>query len=277
MKTSNEGLDLIKSFEGCRLTSYKDSVGVWTIGYGHTKGVRANQTITESVATEYLRQDLETAEAAVMKYDNKYHWTQNQFDALVSFAFNVGSIHQLTNYGKRSIAEISGAIPLYCKAGGRTLKGLVNRRTLEKVMFDKDYSKKKMESATMEKHEGGTAPVYDAGAIRAFQTACRAENICGKNKKPLTVDGTIGPNTTHAINTVRLRFGGKGELVKFLQMRINTVLGSAIIERFGKAFLPDGIFSKELRDAVIMFQVSRGLPGDGIVGYKTLTELMKLA
>lgn len=274
MKVSNDGINLIKSCEGCRLTSYKDSVGVWTIGYGHIKGVKPNQKITESVATEYLRQDLETAEAAVMKYDSKYHWTQNQFDALVSFAFNIGSIHQLTNYGKRSISEISSAIPLYCKAGGKTLQGLVKRRNLEKIMFDEGGAKQKEENPTLEKLED--SPQYDPGAIKAFQTACKAENICGKNKKPLTIDGMLGPNTSHALNSVRIRYGSKGELVKCLQMRINTIMGSSIIERFGKAFLPDGIFSKELKEAVTMFQVERGLSPDGIVGYKTILELLKL-
>lgn len=137
MKVSENGINLIKQFEGCRLDSYKDSAGVWTIGYGHTSGVYKGQVISQMEADMLLRQDLVKAELAVMKYDNKYHWTQNQFDALVSFAFNIGSINQLTAKGTRSIAEISAKIPAYRKAGGKVLPGLVRRRTAEKELFDK--------------------------------------------------------------------------------------------------------------------------------------------
>lgn len=63
--TSQAGIDLIKSFEDCRLTAYQDSVGVWTIGYGHTNGVYAGMTITQAQAEEFLRSDLKTAENAV--------------------------------------------------------------------------------------------------------------------------------------------------------------------------------------------------------------------
>lgn len=136
MKVSDTGIALIKQFEGCVLQSYKDSTGKLTIGYGHTKGVYPNQKISQSEADNFLRQDLVSAEIAVMKYDGKYHWTQNQFDALVSFAFNIGSINQLTKSGKRTIAEISAKIPEYKKAGGKVLTGLVNRRLAEKALFD---------------------------------------------------------------------------------------------------------------------------------------------
>lgn len=137
MKVSDNGLNLIKQFEGCRLDSYKDSAGVWTIGYGHTSGVYKNQVISQMEADLLLKQDLVKAELAVNKYDNKYHWTQNQFDALVSFAFNIGSINQLTAKGTRSIAEISAKIPSYRKAGGKILPGLVKRRAAEKELFDR--------------------------------------------------------------------------------------------------------------------------------------------
>ena len=137
MKVSDEGIKLIQSFEGCRLEAYQDSAKVWTIGYGHTNGVYKGQVISQMEADMLLRQDLVKAELAVMKYDNKYHWTQNQFDALVSFAFNIGSINQLTAKGTRSIKEISAKIPAYRKAGGKVLAGLEKRRQAEKELFDR--------------------------------------------------------------------------------------------------------------------------------------------
>lgn len=138
LSISNNGLALIKKFEGCRLTAYQDSVGVWTIGYGHTSGVRKGQTITQSQADSFLKSDCASAEKSVNSY-SKYNWNQNQFDALVSFTFNCGSgnLKTLLNNGQRTIAEISAKITAYNKAGGKVLQGLVNRRTAEKDLFDK--------------------------------------------------------------------------------------------------------------------------------------------
>lgn len=136
MIISNKGLDLIKQFEGCRLKAYKDPAGVWTIGWGHTKGVKAGDEITQEQADKLLRDDLAVYETKVDKYDDKYHWNQNQFDALVSFAYNIGSIDQLTSNGRRSIKTISDKILEYNKAGGKKLEGLVRRRKAEKALFD---------------------------------------------------------------------------------------------------------------------------------------------
>lgn len=137
MKISQNGLKLIEEFEGCRLVAYQDSVGVWTIGYGHTKGVKKGQAITKEQAEHYLQSDVGNAEKVVNKYYDRYKWNQNQFDALVSFAFNIGSIDQLTAKGTRSIAEISNKILAYNKAGGKALAGLTRRRKAEKLLFDK--------------------------------------------------------------------------------------------------------------------------------------------
>ena len=136
MKISDKGLDLIKSFEGCRLTAYQDSVGVWTIGWGHTKGVYKGQKITQQQADDMLRDDMGIYESKVNKYNNKYNFNQNQFDALTSFAYNVGSIDQLTANGTRTITQISSKILAYDKAGGKTLAGLTRRRKAEKELFD---------------------------------------------------------------------------------------------------------------------------------------------
>lgn len=142
MKTSSVGLKLIKSFEGCRLTAYKCPAGVWTIGYGHTGNVKSGQQITQAKADAYLKADLARFEKHVMSYDKKYNWNQNEFDALVSFAYNIGSITQLTANGTRTKKQISEKILAYDKAAGRTLAGLTRRRQAEKALFDKPVAKK---------------------------------------------------------------------------------------------------------------------------------------
>ena len=136
---SERGLNLIKEFEGCVLKVYLDPVGIPTCGYGHTKGLTKSmvgQAITQEKADALLKEDVKIYNAEVTKYDYIYHWNQNQEDALTSFAFNIGSIDQLTANGTRSIAEISEKILLYDKAGGQTLAGLTRRRRAEKALFD---------------------------------------------------------------------------------------------------------------------------------------------
>lgn len=134
MTTSQNGIELITKWEGLKLTAYKCPAGVWTIGYGHTKGVKKGDTITKAQAIEYLKSDLKTAEKNVTKF-SKYNWSQNEFDALVSFAYNIGSINQLTANGTRTKAVIADKMLLYRKAGGKVLKGLENRRREERALF----------------------------------------------------------------------------------------------------------------------------------------------
>lgn len=135
MKTSQKGIDLIKKFEGCRLTAYRCPAGVWTIGYGHTAGVRQGQSITQRRAKTLLKDDLVKYELKVSKYEPQYHWNQNEFDALVSFAYNIGNIDQLTARGTRSRAVIAEKILQYNKSGGKVLNGLVKRRKAERELF----------------------------------------------------------------------------------------------------------------------------------------------
>ena len=137
MKITTEVFELIKRYEGCLLNAYKDVSGVWTIGYGHTGNVKSGDVITKAQAEALLISDIEKFERHVDTYDAKYHFNKNQYSALVSFAFNIGNINQLTKDGTRTITEISKKIPEYCKAGGRTLPGLVKRRNEEKVIFDR--------------------------------------------------------------------------------------------------------------------------------------------
>lgn len=136
LKISDRGLQLIKKFEGCRLTAYWDVNG-YSIGYGHhASDITKGMVITQAAADEFLKKDVEKFEKAVNKL--KYTFNQNQFDALVDFAYNcgAGNLLKLTANNTRSIQQISYKIPLYCKAGGVKLMGLVRRRNAEKALFD---------------------------------------------------------------------------------------------------------------------------------------------
>lgn len=132
---SDELVEAVKGFEGCKLKAYQDSAGVWTIGYGHTGGVKQGQRITEAEAESFLRQDM----AAAAMYVNRQQVcrTQGQFDALTDFAFNLGTgslAHSTLLYyiriGKPA-AEIQAQFRRWVYAGKKKLPGLVKRREWE--------------------------------------------------------------------------------------------------------------------------------------------------
>lgn len=134
------GFALIKQFEGCRLIAYQCSAGVWTIGYGHTVGVYKGMKITQKKAEAYLLQDV----AKFEKYINNPSYVpftaqlnQNQFDALVSFAFNLGQGNVKKLCTGRTINQIPSAMQQYCKAAGKTLPGLQRRRKAEAALYNK--------------------------------------------------------------------------------------------------------------------------------------------
>ena len=135
MKINEKGLDIIKYFVGCSLSAYKCPAGVLTIGYGHTRGVKQGDRITQEQAEEYLKEDLKVFESHVMSFNDKYNWSSNEFSALVSFAFNIGSITQLTARGTRTKQEIADKMLLYDYAGGKRLTGLGARRETERELF----------------------------------------------------------------------------------------------------------------------------------------------
>ncbi len=193
MTISNEGLELIKSFEGCVLKVYLDPVGIKTAGVGHTgvdvNAMAAGTKITQAQADAWLRSDVKKAEANVASFDHVYHWTQSQYDALVSFAFNLGSINQLCSNGKRSIAEISAKITAYNKAGGKTLAGLTRRRKAEKALFDRATDK---QTAATEKTQESSNSAYTKG--KTYTMACNlyVRDAAAGNKKKysaLSADG----------------------------------------------------------------------------------------
>ena len=135
MKISQNGLNLIKQYEGLRLSAYKDPAGIPTIGYGHTRNVVLGQKITEEKAEAFLLEDLVIAQTKVSKLDSTYHWNQNEYDALTSFVFNIGSLTALTKFGTRTKEEIASKMLLYVNAGGKKMPGLVNRRKAEHDLF----------------------------------------------------------------------------------------------------------------------------------------------
>ena len=141
MKTSEKGIELIISFEGFSKRACKcvNTEKYYTIGYGHYgKDVEPNATITKKDALALLKKDLLSFEKKVDKYNNIYKFSQNEFDALVSFCYNVGNIDKLTINGRRTKKEIADAMLRYTHSGGKELQGLVRRRTMERELFLSD-------------------------------------------------------------------------------------------------------------------------------------------
>ncbi|EKM8117695.1 lysozyme [Enterobacter asburiae] len=144
MQTSEKGIALIKQFEGCKLTAYQDSVGVWTIGYGWTqpvdgKPIRAGMTIKQETAERLLKTGLVSYENDVSRLV-KVNLTQGQFDALVSFTYNLGvrSLSTSTLLRKLNAGDYAGAADEFLrwnKAGGKVLNGLTRRREAERALF----------------------------------------------------------------------------------------------------------------------------------------------
>ncbi len=139
MKTSSEGIALIKQFEGCELTSYLCPANVWTIGYGHTgSDVTRGLKITQEAADILLKRDLLKFEAAVDRAAGVAY--QHQFDAMVSLCYNIGP----TAFAKSSVARLhkngqydsaAQAFLLWNKGGGKVLPGLVKRRNAERNLY----------------------------------------------------------------------------------------------------------------------------------------------
>lgn len=139
MQYSKSGLTLTESFEGLRLIAYQDSVGVWTIGYGHTRGVCAGMNCNRQQAEAWLIEDIAFAVAFVNAHV-KVQITQGEFDALVDFAFNLGvgseehsTLLALVNEGRFDEAKLQ--FPKWDIAGGHEVAGLLRRRMAEQAEF----------------------------------------------------------------------------------------------------------------------------------------------
>ncbi len=164
---SAAGIALIKRFEGCRLTAYKCSAGVWTIGYGHTSGVYAGMRITQAQAEAFFQADCRKFGSYVNNpayVPQTEQLNQNQFDALVSFVFNLGPkwLKSLCDNG-RTLAQIAAAMPQYRRAAGQVLPGLVQRRAAEVALFNTPVSASANQPAVKAAEVQHVQPNYQPG------------------------------------------------------------------------------------------------------------------
>lgn len=139
MRTSEEGVALIRHFEGCRLEAYLCPANVWTCGYGHTKGVQEGDVIDQEAAEAFLIEDLGEFERYVREAV-EIDLEQHQFDALVCWTFNLGpgnlresTLLNRVNYGP--LSEVPFQIQRWTRAGGQILEGLVRRRKAEALLW----------------------------------------------------------------------------------------------------------------------------------------------
>ena len=146
MKISKQGIELIKKYEGFKPYAYLCPAKILTIGYGHTGGVRIGQTCTETEAEQFLKEDLEIAEAEVNKVVNEVELTQGQFDSLVSFTFNVGAGNFQTSTLRKKVLNNPADPTIVREFGkwvyflGKVSLGLQKRRLEESKLYFSYFS-----------------------------------------------------------------------------------------------------------------------------------------
>jgi len=249
------GLDLVKHFEGFCAEAYKCPAGVWTIGYGHTGGVKSGQRVTEQEAEQLLRSDLETAAAAVERYI-AVPLSDNQFSALVSFTFNLGSgsLRESTLRKKLNTDDydaVPSELARWVKANGKTLGGLVKRRAAEGVLF-------------MQTDDAS------ASSAEVPQMPQRIE---------LVDDGTTGQNAKgYLVGDINLERGSvddKGD-ERYARLSQNVpdryvydLQGDLRALGLTEAGQQDGAFGRDTKKAVQAFQKLAGIEDTGIVDRET--------
>ena len=199
---TNKCIKLVKKFEGLYKKAYRDEVGVWTIGYGITNAdksitgatIKAGLVISEKTADNWLERSLNSKYLQkVMKYDKKYNWNQNEIDALISFAYNIGSIDGLTANGTRSRATIAAKILEYNKAAGKVYRGLTRRRKAERKLFlTATKAKKKAKKKAVKKVYAKVNTKHDPLTIRksASSTAAVLGRVPKKSKVKVIKKGS---------------------------------------------------------------------------------------
>ena len=269
MKTSDKGIALIKSFEGCVLTAYKCPSGVWTIGYGHTSGVKKGQTITQAQAEEFLKADL-------VKYENyvknkKLSLNQNQFDALVSFTYNCGAGNLTTLVKGRTLKQIADALLLYNKSNGKVLAGLKRRREAERALFL---------TAVEEKHTAESEEMK-MPVINAYSKAQNGNEKLTANfkvKEFACKDGSdpifIAPELVEILQKIRTHFGKSVTINSgFRTATYNKKIGGATYSQhlYGKAsdIVVNGVKPKEVAKYVETLMPNKG----GIGIYSTFVHV----
>lgn len=208
MNVSENGLNIIRKYEGCRLTAYKavSTEKYYTIGYGHYGAdVKKGMTITQNQAEAYLKADCETAVKAVNAIGKDFN--QNQFDALVSFAYNCGAGNLKTLCQNRTIEEIGEKIILYNKSGGTVLAGLIKRRKEEQELY---------QSCTGTTTNAGYYPQY-TGNTSSIVMALQSLNVDSSYQFRKTIaaaNGITGYAGTAAQNIRMLEMLKAGKLLK---------------------------------------------------------------
>lgn len=284
MKISENGLNLIKEFEGCKLTAYKPVATevYWTIGWGHYgPDVKAGQTITQSQADEMLKNDMGQYENAVNNTCAYLNLNQNQFDALVSFTYNcgAGSLKQLTQGGTRTIEQIAEKILLYNKTvAGQELAGLTRRRKAEQDLFLKPSQQ--ITQPQMQNPSTGIVATIQDTLNKRYGLSIAVDNLFGPQTKKalvialqtelnkqygkgLKVDGDFG-NITYS-KCISIEKGAKGNITWILQ---------ALLICNGYNVALDADFGVNTRNAVIQYQKAHRLIADGVAGKITFKSLL---
>lgn len=251
MNISNNGINLIKTYEGCELIAYKCPAGIWTIGIGHTgsvdgKPINNGLTITASKASELLKEDLKSFENAINKYVT-VQITQNMFDALISFTYNVGigNFKASTLLKKLNTGDYKGAAEEFAKwnkANGVVLLGLTKRRASEKALFLNGFD--------------STIQSKNNDWIKNIQI------IIG-----VTVDGLAGVETLSKIPAIKN--GSKGDIAKLLQEKL-TYLGYDT-----KGI--DGDIGTSSVSAIKAFQKANKLTVDGVFGQNSWKKIFEIS
>ena len=213
MKISENGIKLIKKYEGLRLQAYRavSTEKYYTIGYGHYgSDVKKNMKITETKAEELLKKDLVKYENYINTYcikNYKYNLSQNQFDALTSFVYNCGlyNLKQLCDYGRRDLTTISKKILLYNKSSGKILLGLIKRRKEEQKLFlknnnDVNYYKK--------------CTIKSQSIIECLKSVNEEDTSYNNRKKIAQKNGIMNYRGTAEQNIKMVELLKKGKLIK---------------------------------------------------------------
>lgn len=216
IKISQNGLNLIKEFEGCRLTAYKPVPWekMYTIGWGHY-GVTAGTTWTQAQADSQLEIDLNNKYAPMVDAYTKGKANQNEFDALVSLAYNCGNVFVADGWAPFSHAYVAGMIPKYRNAGGQVLQGLVRRRQAELNLFNKPVTN----SSNQNNQTKGEVKMY---LIKGLDNS-------GKVRHWYVSDGV----SVRHIRTTRMLENYQNKWAK-LNLPVDTMYCAEIAKEFGK-------------------------------------------